>query len=147
LGKLTGGNMPPAALPGAIKTCELPGKKWVIAPLTDQSFCPHRAIGRKPHLLGVGTFLNGFPQGDGEAAGFCSPLAQFFACMYVQGMTQAVTQILGEVERLSETERQQLRRAIVERVPMSDDLTDDDFAALAADSFRALDEEENRSRA
>jgi hypothetical protein len=64
LGKLTGGKMPPAALPGAIKTCELPGKKWVIAPLTDQSFCPHRAIGRKPHLLGVGTFLNGFPQGD-----------------------------------------------------------------------------------
>ena len=25
---------------------------------------------------------------------------------------------------------------------MSDDLTDDDFAALAAESFRALDEEE-----
>jgi hypothetical protein len=44
-------------------------------------------------------------------------------------------------------ERQQLRRAIVERVPMSGDLTDDDFAALAAASFRALDEEENPSRA
>ena len=58
-------------------------------------------------------------------------------------MTQAVTQILGEFEQLSEKERQQLRRAIVERVPISDDLTDDDFAALAAASFRALNEEEN----
>ena len=36
-----------------------------------------------------------------------------------------------------------LRRAIVERVSMSDDLTDDDFPALAAASFRALDEEED----
>jgi hypothetical protein len=35
-----------------------------------------------------------------------------------------------------------LRRQIVERIPMSDDLTDDDFAALGAASFRALDEEE-----
>ena len=67
--------------------------------------------------------------------------------VYVQSMTQAVAQILGEVEKLSEKERQQLRHALVERVPMSDDLTDDDFAALAAASFRALDEEENRSRA
>jgi hypothetical protein len=74
-------------------------------------------------------------------------LAQFFPPVYVQDMTQAVAQILGEVEQLSEKERQQLRRAIVERVPMSDDLTDDDFAALAAASFRALDEEENTSRA
>ncbi|HEY3855095.1 MAG TPA: hypothetical protein VGO67_11920 [Verrucomicrobiae bacterium] len=57
-------------------------------------------------------------------------------------MTQAVAQILGEVEQLSDKEQQELRRAIVERVPMSDDLTDDDFAALAAASFRALDEEE-----
>ncbi len=99
------------------------------------------------HLPGVGTFLNGLPQGDGEAAGFCSPLAPFFACVYVPGMTQAVAHILGEVEQLSEQERQQLRRAIVECVPLSADLTDDDFAALAADSFRALDEEENRFRA
>jgi hypothetical protein len=67
--------------------------------------------------------------------------------MYVQDMTQAVAQILGEVENLSDTERQQLRRAIVERVPMSDDLTDDDFAALAAASFRALDDEENHPHA
>jgi hypothetical protein len=67
--------------------------------------------------------------------------------VYIQGMTQAVAQILGEFEQLSEKERQQLRRAIAERVPMSDDLTDDDFAALAAASFRALDDEENTSRA
>jgi hypothetical protein len=40
------------------------------------------------------------------------------------------------------TERRELRQAIVERVPMTDDLTDDDFAALAAASFRVLDEEE-----
>jgi len=58
--------------------------------------------------------------------------------VYIQDMTQAVAQILGEFEQLSEKERQQLRRAIVERVPMSDDLTEDDFAALAAASFRAL---------
>jgi hypothetical protein len=57
-------------------------------------------------------------------------------------MTQAVAQILGEFEQLSEKERQQVRRAIVERVPMSDDLTDDHFAALAAASFKALDGEE-----
>ena len=62
-------------------------------------------------------------------------------------MTQAVAQILGEFEQLSEKERPQLRRAIVERVPMSDDLTDDDFAALAAASFKALDGEENSPRA
>jgi hypothetical protein len=47
-----------------------------------------------------------------------------------------------EFEQLSDGERRALRRAIVERVPMSRDLTDDDFAALATASFRALDEEE-----
>jgi hypothetical protein len=62
-------------------------------------------------------------------------------------MTQAVARILGEVERLSEPERRELRRALVERVPMSEDLTDEDFAALAAASFRALDEEEDAPRA
>ena len=62
-------------------------------------------------------------------------------------MTQAVTHILHEVERLSVPERTELRRAIVERVPMSDDLTDDDFAALAADMFRTLDAEEDAQRA
>jgi hypothetical protein len=62
-------------------------------------------------------------------------------------MTQAVAHILDAVEQLSAAERADLRRAIVERVPMSDDLTDDDFAALAADMFRALDEEEGAGRA
>ncbi len=62
-------------------------------------------------------------------------------------MTQAVAQILGEFEQLSDLERKELRRAIIERVPMPDDLTDDDFAMLAAASFRALDEEENARRA
>ena len=57
-------------------------------------------------------------------------------------MTAAVARIIDEVEHLSHPERVELRRHIVERTPMSDDLTDEDFAALAADSFRALDEEE-----
>jgi hypothetical protein len=57
-------------------------------------------------------------------------------------MTQAVARILGEVERLSEVEQRELRHAIVERIPVSEDLTDEDFSALAAASFRALDEEE-----
>ena len=57
-------------------------------------------------------------------------------------MSTAVAQILREVERLSDRERVELRRALVEQIPMSDDLTDEDFAALAAASFRALDEEE-----
>jgi hypothetical protein len=62
-------------------------------------------------------------------------------------MTQAVARILTEVDELSAPERTELRRAIVERVPMSDDLTEDDFAALAADLFRALDAEEDARRA
>ena len=62
-------------------------------------------------------------------------------------MTQAVAQILEEVERLSEPERRELRLALVERVPMSEDLTDEDFAALAAESFRLLDKEEDEPRA
>jgi hypothetical protein len=62
-------------------------------------------------------------------------------------MTSAVFHILTEVEQLSAPERTELRRAIVERVPMSDDLTDEDFAALAADMFRTLDAEEDAKRA
>ncbi len=58
-------------------------------------------------------------------------------------MTQAVAHILSEVEQLSPPERVELRRAIVERVPMSEDLTDEDFAALASDMFRRLDKEED----
>ena len=57
-------------------------------------------------------------------------------------MSTAVAQILREVEGLSDGERVELRRALIERVPMSDELTDADFAALAAASFRALDEGE-----
>ena len=62
-------------------------------------------------------------------------------------MTQAVSQILAEVEQLTDAERTEVRRAIVERVPMSDDLTDEDFAALAAEMFRTLDAEEDAQRA
>ena len=57
-------------------------------------------------------------------------------------MSTAVAQIPREVERLSDRERVELRRALVEQIPMSDDLTDDDFASLAAASFQALDLEE-----
>ena len=61
---------------------------------------------------------------------------------YADAMSTAVAQILREVEQLSDRERLELRRALMERIPMSDDLTDADFAGLAAASFRALDEEE-----
>ena len=57
-------------------------------------------------------------------------------------MTAAVAQILDEFQQLTPNERVEVRRRIVESVPMSDDLTDEDFSALAAESFRALDEEE-----
>ena len=57
-------------------------------------------------------------------------------------MTTAVAHIMDEVKHLSPSERIELRRQIVAHIPMSDDLTDEDFAALAAASFRALDEEE-----
>lgn len=59
-------------------------------------------------------------------------------------MTAAVAHIIDEVEQLSPAERVELRRHIVEHVPMSDDLTDEDFATLGAASFRALDEEETK---
>jgi hypothetical protein len=84
--------------------------------------------------------------------GWLPPLAFAFgglrACrirrvLYGFGMTKAVANILEKFEQLSEPERRELRQAIVARVPMTDDLTDDDFAALAAASFRALDEEED----
>ena len=62
-------------------------------------------------------------------------------------MSGAVAHIVKEVEHLTEAERAELYRVILRRVA-SDDLTDDDFAALAAESFRALDaEEEGRPRA
>ena len=61
---------------------------------------------------------------------------------YAARMTTAVAHIIGEVEHLSPEERVELRREIIRRIPMSEDLTDEDFAALGAASFRALDEEE-----
>ena len=64
------------------------------------------------------------------------------AFRYRFSMTAAVAHIIDEVEHLSPPERAELRRHLVEHVPMSEDLTDDDFATLAAASFRALDEEE-----
>jgi hypothetical protein len=57
-------------------------------------------------------------------------------------VTKAIAQILDEVERLSQSEQKELRQLICERVPMSDDLSDDDYASLAASSFRSLDQEE-----
>ena len=62
-------------------------------------------------------------------------------------MTAAVSHILSAIEDLTEAERRELRHAVIERVEMSGDLTDDDFAALAAQSFRMLDQEEDAPRA
>ncbi len=86
------------------------------------------------------------PGGCGWSFGLSRPCPGS-VIVYDPGMTTAVAQILQEVEQLSDTERAELRRALVERIPMSDDLTDDDFAALAAASFRSLDEEEDARRA
>jgi hypothetical protein len=62
-------------------------------------------------------------------------------------MTQAVAHIIDEVEHLSVPERIELRRLIAQRVPMTDDLTEEDFGVIAAESFRALDAEEDRPHA
>jgi len=62
-------------------------------------------------------------------------------------MTQAVAHILDEFEHLSGAERSQLRQPILARVPMTNDLAADDFAALTAASFRTLDQEEDARRA
>jgi len=53
-------------------------------------------------------------------------------------MAQAVADILREIEQLSEPERRELRYAVVQNIAMSDKLTDDDFAALAAESCLLL---------
>ena len=66
---------------------------------------------------------------------------------YLPNMSSAVANILVEFERLSKPEQKEVRRAIVEKVPMSEDLTDDDFGALAAAAFKALDQEEDARRA
>ena len=57
-------------------------------------------------------------------------------------MTTAVANIIDEVERLSISERIELRRLLAERIPMTEDLTEDDFAAIAAETFSFLDSEE-----
>ena len=62
-------------------------------------------------------------------------------------MTQAVAQILEEVEQLTVPERIELRRLISQRVPMTDHLIDDGFGVIAAESFKALDAEEGRGAA
>lgn len=62
-------------------------------------------------------------------------------------MTAAVRHILQEVERLTDSERREIRLQIVERIPMSDDLVEEDYAALAAASFQALDAEEDSRHA
>lgn len=57
-------------------------------------------------------------------------------------MTQALAHILSELDGLSPSELGEVRRAIVERTGMTEDLTEDDFGALAAEMFRRLDQEE-----
>lgn len=57
-------------------------------------------------------------------------------------MTAALAHIVEEIEVLTPIEKIQLRRHIVERIPWSEDLTEDDYTALSAASFQALDEEE-----
>ena len=61
-------------------------------------------------------------------------------------MTTAVAHIIEEVERLSVPERIELRRLLAARIPMTEDLTEDDFATIAAETFSLLDSEEAPSR-
>ena len=60
-------------------------------------------------------------------------------------MTATASQITRVVESLATPEKIELRRHIVERIPWSVDLHEDDYAALASASFRALDEEKDRN--
>ena len=57
-------------------------------------------------------------------------------------MTTALARIIDEVERLSVQERIELRRLLATRIPMTEDLTEDDFATIAAETFSLLDSEE-----
>jgi hypothetical protein len=61
-------------------------------------------------------------------------------------MTTALAHIIEEVERLSLPERTELRRILATRIPMTEDLTEDDFATIAAETFSILDSEEATSR-
>ena len=57
-------------------------------------------------------------------------------------MSEASANILEMFQQLTPDERVEVRRRINESVPMTDDFTDEEFASLAAESFRALDDEE-----
>jgi len=59
-------------------------------------------------------------------------------------MTAALAHIVEEIEVLKPGEKIELRRHIVERIPWAEDLNEDDYVALSAASFHALDEEEER---
>ena len=59
-------------------------------------------------------------------------------------MTAALAHIVEEIEVLTPGEKIELRRHIVERIPWSEDLNEDDYVALSAASFHALDKEEER---
>jgi hypothetical protein len=48
---------------------------------------------------------------------------------------------MEEFERLSVPERIKLRRLLAARLPMTEDLTEDDFATIAAETFSILDAE------
>ena len=61
-------------------------------------------------------------------------------------MTTALAHIIDEVERLSVPERIELRRLLATRIPMTEHLTEDDFATIAAETFSLLDSEESNSR-
>jgi len=61
-------------------------------------------------------------------------------------MTTAVAHIIDEVERLSLPERIELRRLLAQRIPMTEDLTEDGFATIASETFSLLDSEEATAR-
>jgi hypothetical protein len=61
---------------------------------------------------------------------------------YLRPTTTALARIIDEVERLSVQERIELRRLLATRIPMKEDLTEDDFATIAAETFSLLDSEE-----
>jgi hypothetical protein len=57
-------------------------------------------------------------------------------------MTAALARIVEEIEVLTPVEKIELRRHIVERIPLSEDLNEDDYVALSAAALQALDEED-----
>ena len=59
-------------------------------------------------------------------------------------MTAALAHIVEEIEVLTPGEKIELRRHIVDRIPWSEDLNEDDCTALSAASFQALDKQEGQ---